>query len=48
MKTRYLIAEAYLHILAFALLGLGLVSLLGFLTVDQPSRHSVEIGRAHV
>jgi len=41
MKTRYLIAEAYLHMLAFALLGLGLVSLLGFLAVDQPSRHSV-------
>ncbi|MFI8743826.1 PAS domain S-box protein [Pseudomonas sp. NPDC077186] len=41
MKTRYLIAEAYLHVLAFALLGLGLVSLLGFLAVDQPSRHSV-------
>lgn len=41
MKTRYLIAEAYLHVLAFALLGLGLVSLLGFLAFDQPSRHSV-------
>lgn len=41
MKTRYLIAEAYLHVLAFALLGLGLVSLLGFLALDQPSRHSV-------
>ncbi len=41
MKTRYLIAEAYLHVLAFALLCLGLVSLLGFLVVDQPSRHSV-------
>lgn len=41
MKTRYLIAEAYLHMLAFALLGLGMVSLLGFLAIDQPSRHSV-------
>jgi hypothetical protein len=41
MKTRHLIAEAYLNVLAFALVSMGLVSLIGFFLVDEPSRHSV-------
>jgi PAS domain S-box-containing protein len=41
MKTRYLIAEAYLHVLAFALIGIGVAGLLGFSTIEQPTPHKV-------
>jgi len=41
MKTRYLIAEAYLHVLAFALIGMGVAGLLGFSTIEQPTPHKV-------
>lgn len=41
MKTRDLIVEAYLHMLGYALLGLGLVSLIGFALIEQPTRHNV-------
>src|SRR3989338_7041757 len=41
MHTRHLIAAAYLHVLAFAMLGMGAISLIGYLLLDQPSRHSV-------
>ena len=41
MKTRHLLAEAYLHVLALALMCIGMVSLVGFLLVDEPTRHSV-------
>lgn len=41
MRTRHLIVEAYLHVLAFAMLGMGAISLLGYLQLDQPTRHNV-------
>lgn len=41
MQTRHLIAEAYLHVLAFALIGIGVTSLLGFSTIEHPTAHKV-------
>ena len=41
MRTRHLIVEAYLHVLAFAMFGMGAISLLGYLQIDQPTRHNV-------
>ncbi|MFZ3152908.1 PAS domain S-box protein [Pseudomonas sp.] len=41
MKMRHLLVEAYLHVLAFALLCMGAVSLVGFFLVDEPTQHSV-------
>lgn len=31
MHTRHLIVAAYLHVLAFAMLGMGAISLIGYL-----------------
>ncbi|HUE93495.1 PAS domain S-box protein [Pseudomonas sp.] len=41
MHTRHLIVAAYLHVLAFAMLGLGAISLIGYLLLEQPTRHNV-------
>jgi hypothetical protein len=41
MHTRPLIVAAYLHVLAFAMLGMGAISLIGYLLLEQPTRHSV-------
>jgi PAS domain S-box-containing protein len=41
MHTRHLIAAAYLHVLAFAMLGMGAISLTGYLLLEQTTRHSV-------
>ncbi|MCY1270881.1 Adaptive-response sensory-kinase SasA [compost metagenome] len=41
MSTRQLIIEAYLHVLAFALLAMGLISLVGYLGLDEPTVHTV-------
>lgn len=41
MHTRHLIAAAYLHVLAFAMLGMGAISLVGYVLLEQPTRHSV-------
>lgn len=41
MRTRHLIVEAYLHVLAFAMLGMGAISLLGYLQLDHATRHNV-------
>jgi PAS domain S-box-containing protein len=41
MSTRQLIIEAYLHVLAFALLAMGLISLAGYLGLDNPTVHTV-------
>lgn len=41
MHPRHLIAAAYLHVLAFAMLGMGAISLIGYLLLEQPTRHSV-------
>lgn len=41
MNTRHLVVEAYLHVLAFAMLGLGAISLGGYLLLDQVDPHSV-------
>ena len=40
MKARHLIIQAYLHCLAFALIAMGVVSLLGYLQIEHPTRHS--------
>jgi hypothetical protein len=41
MHTRHLIVAAYLHVLAFAMLGMGAISLIGYLLLEQPTRHNV-------
>ncbi|HEX5843112.1 MAG TPA: PAS domain S-box protein [Pseudomonas sp.] len=41
MQTRHLIIAAYLHVLAFAMLGMGAISLLGYLQLAQPSLHNI-------
>ncbi|MCO6057990.1 PAS domain S-box protein [Pseudomonas sp. MOB-449] len=37
MSTRQIASEAFLYVLAFALLAMGLISLLGYLSLEQPS-----------
>lgn len=41
MHTRHLIVAAYLHVLAFAMLCMGAISLIGYLLLKQPTRHNV-------
>jgi len=41
MKTRYVVIQAYLHTLAFALMTMGGMALLGYLQLEQPTRHNV-------
>jgi hypothetical protein len=41
MSPRYLIVEAYLHVVAFALLVMGMISLVGYLNLDDPTVHTV-------
>jgi PAS domain S-box-containing protein len=41
MSSRFLVVEAYLHVLAFALLAMGLVSLVGYLGIEKPTLHNV-------
>jgi PAS domain S-box-containing protein len=41
MHTRPLIVAAYLHVLAFAMLGMGAISLIGYLLLEQPTHHNV-------
>lgn len=41
MNTRHLIVEAYVHVLALAMLSMGAISFLGYLLLDQVDAHSV-------
>lgn len=41
MKARHLIIQAYLHCLAFALIAMGVISLLGYLQIEHPTRHAI-------
>jgi PAS domain S-box-containing protein len=41
MHTRHLIVAAYLHVLAFAMLGMGAISLVGYLLLEHPTHHNV-------
>lgn len=43
MKTRHVIIQAYLHTLAFALLIMGSINLIGYLNMSQPTRFSVVV-----
>ncbi|MGQ7958332.1 PAS domain S-box protein [Pseudomonas sp. SP16.1] len=40
MKARHLIVQAYLHCLAFALIAMGVISLVGYLQIEHPTRHA--------
>lgn len=41
MKNKYIIFQAYLHLLAFALLMVGSISLIGYQRIDLPTVHTV-------
>ncbi|MDX1721532.1 MAG: PAS domain S-box protein [Pseudomonas sp.] len=41
MKARYLVFQAYLHVLSFALLAMGILSLMSYWRVEQPTAHTL-------